>query len=189
MYCLCTVFNYIQYICQKRLANCHSLFFICFTQWNCFETDCVYCNVQYSVTTLSTLLKLICYHSIHIDQMLMLPSAVDSDQDSVSPGSLQFQNKERVYRQRLQVYQEAQQRQAQLVQKLQTKVTRNGPRDSVIVTFKKSSSYGLTYVCFTQGSSVQEEVWGTRRAGAGEDLWVWEDEIVGTSRIGVADSR
>lgn len=119
----------------------------------------------------------------------MLPSAVDSDQESVSPGSLQFQNKERVYRQRLQVYQEAQQRQAQLVQKLQTKVTRNGPRDSVIVTFKKSSSYGLTYVCFTQGSSVQEEVWGTRRAGAGEDLWVWEDEIVGTSRIGVADSR
>lgn len=54
------------------------------------------------------------------------------------------------------------------------------PRNSVIVTLKKSSSCSLTYVCFTQGSSIQEEVWGTRRAGAGEDVWFWEDEIVGT---------
>lgn len=66
--------------------------------------------------------------------MLMLPSSADSDQDSVSPGSLQLPNKERAYRQRLQVYQEAQQRQAQLVQKLQTKVSRNGPLYSVIIT-------------------------------------------------------
>ncbi|XP_032382850.1 rootletin [Etheostoma spectabile] len=53
-----------------------------------------------------------------LDQMLML----DADQDSVSPGSLQLQIKERAYRQKLRSYQEAQQRQAQLVQKLQTKV-------------------------------------------------------------------
>ena len=66
--------------------------------------------------------------------MLMLPSSADSDQDSVSPGSLQLPNKERTYRQKLQVYQEAQQRQAQLVQKLQTKVSINGPVYSVIVT-------------------------------------------------------
>ena len=52
--------------------------------------------------------------------MLMLQ---DSDQESSSPMSLQLQNKERVYSQKLQLYQEAQQRQAQLVQKLQTKVT------------------------------------------------------------------
>ncbi|XP_068447240.1 rootletin isoform X3 [Clinocottus analis] len=52
-----------------------------------------------------------------LDQMLKLQSAVDSDQDSVSPGS-----KERAYRHKLQAYQEAQQRQAELVQKLQTKV-------------------------------------------------------------------
>ncbi|XP_034438966.1 rootletin isoform X1 [Hippoglossus hippoglossus] len=54
-----------------------------------------------------------------LDQMLMLQ---DSDQESSSPRSLQLQNKERVYSQKLQLYQEAQQRQAQLVQKLQTKV-------------------------------------------------------------------
>ncbi|XP_039666146.1 rootletin-like [Perca fluviatilis] len=53
-----------------------------------------------------------------LDQMLML----DSDQDSVSPGSLQLHIKERAYRQKLRAYQEAQQRQGQLVQKLQTKV-------------------------------------------------------------------
>ncbi|TNN74186.1 Rootletin [Liparis tanakae] len=52
----------------------------------------------------------------------MLQSAVDSEQDSESTGSLQLQNKDRAYRQKLQAYQEAQQRQAQLVQKLQTKV-------------------------------------------------------------------
>lgn len=74
---------------------------------------------------MSNLLKLICYHSIQLDQMLMLQSAVDSDHESESQGSLHLQNKERAYRQKLQVYQEAQQRQAQLVQKLQTKVTRN----------------------------------------------------------------
>ncbi|XP_034736357.1 rootletin [Etheostoma cragini] len=52
------------------------------------------------------------------DQMLIM----DADQDSVSSGSLQLQIKERAYKQKLQSYQEAQQRQAQLVQKLQTKV-------------------------------------------------------------------
>lgn len=57
--------------------------------------------------------------------MLLLQSAVDSDQESVSQGSLQLHNKERAYRQKLQAYQEAQQKQAQLVQKLQTKVTGN----------------------------------------------------------------
>lgn len=54
--------------------------------------------------------------------MLMLPSSADSDLDSVPPGSQLYQIKERSYMQRLQVFQEAQQRQAQLVQKLQTKV-------------------------------------------------------------------
>lgn len=40
-----------------------------------------------------------------------------------------------------------------------------------------------SHCIFTQGSPVQEEMWGTRRAGAGEDLQVWEDEIVGTSGL------
>lgn len=84
----------------------------------------VVCNVQHTVT-LSNLLKFICYHPIQLEQMLLLQSAVDSDQDSVSQGSLKLQNKERAYRQKLQAYQEAQQKQAQLVQKLQTKVTGN----------------------------------------------------------------
>lgn len=39
------------------------------------------------------------------------------------------------------------------------------------------------YVCFIQGSAIQKEVRGSRRAGAGEDLRVWENEIVGTSRV------
>jgi len=73
--------------------------------------------------TLASVKKLICNQSIQLDQMLMLQSAVDSDQDSESTGSLQLQNKERAYRQKLQAYQEAQQRQAQLVQKLQTKAS------------------------------------------------------------------
>uniref|UniRef100_A0A3P8URD3 Ciliary rootlet coiled-coil, rootletin family member 2 n=1 Tax=Cynoglossus semilaevis TaxID=244447 RepID=A0A3P8URD3_CYNSE len=51
-----------------------------------------------------------------VDQMLTLHAA-DSDQESVF-----LQNKERAYSQRLQLYQEAQGRQAQLVEKLQTKV-------------------------------------------------------------------
>lgn len=70
--------------------------------------------------------------------MLMVPSAADSDQDSVSLGSLQSQNKERAYRQKLHVYHEAQQRQAQLVQKLQAKVTRDGPQASAIITYKEN---------------------------------------------------
>ncbi|AWP11438.1 putative rootletin-like [Scophthalmus maximus] len=57
-----------------------------------------------------------------LDQMLTLQSAADSDQEGSTLGSLQLQNKERVYHQKLQLYQEAQERQAQLVQKLQTKV-------------------------------------------------------------------
>ncbi|XP_061894589.1 rootletin isoform X2 [Entelurus aequoreus] len=55
-----------------------------------------------------------------LNQMLMLPSPADSDQDSVSPW--QPSSQERVSRQRMHVFQEAQQRQAQLVQRLQTKV-------------------------------------------------------------------
>ncbi|KAI9542517.1 hypothetical protein NQZ68_019199 [Dissostichus eleginoides] len=57
-----------------------------------------------------------------LDQMLMLRSAVDSDQDSVSADSVLIKNKERAYSQKLQAYQEAQLRQVELVQKLQIKV-------------------------------------------------------------------
>ncbi|XP_063747285.1 rootletin [Eleginops maclovinus] len=57
-----------------------------------------------------------------LDQMLMLQSAVDSDQDRGSADSLLMQNKERAYSQKLQAYQEAQLRQVELVQKLQIKV-------------------------------------------------------------------
>ncbi|XP_013866473.1 rootletin isoform X2 [Austrofundulus limnaeus] len=60
---------------------------------------------------------------IQLDQM-MSQSAVDLDQDSVPPGSMLLQNTEKDYRQKLQVFQEAQKRQAQLVLKLQTKVLR-----------------------------------------------------------------
>lgn len=63
---------------------------------------------------------------LQLDQILMLQPAVDSDQHSVSTEAMQPQNKERAYRQKLLAYQEAQQRQVQLVQKLQTKVARNG---------------------------------------------------------------
>lgn len=70
--------------------------------------------------------ELICRSSVQLDQMLMLPSSADSDLDSVPPGSQLYQIKERAYMQRLQVFQEAQQRQAQLVQKLQTKVRTSG---------------------------------------------------------------
>lgn len=63
---------------------------------------------------------------LQLDQILMLQPAVDSDQYSVSTEAMQPQNKERAYRQKLLAYQEAQQRQVQLVQKLQTKVARNG---------------------------------------------------------------
>ncbi|XP_061744407.1 rootletin [Nerophis ophidion] len=55
-----------------------------------------------------------------LNQMLMLPSPTDSDQVSVSPW--QPPSQESVSRQRLHVFQEAQLRQAQLVQRLQTKV-------------------------------------------------------------------
>ncbi|XP_034091518.1 rootletin isoform X3 [Gymnodraco acuticeps] len=57
-----------------------------------------------------------------LDQMLMLRSAMDSDQDSVSADSVLIKNKERAYSQKLQAYQEAQLRQVELVQKLQIKV-------------------------------------------------------------------
>lgn len=97
--------------------------------------------------------------------MLTLQSAVDSDQDSVSPRSLQLQNRERAYRQNLQAYEEAQQKQAQLVEKLQTKVSR------AEVTRKRLVCFMLPF-CVTSGSSVQEEVWGAGRAGAGENLRV-----------------
>lgn len=64
-----------------------------------------------------------CHCSSQLDQMLMLRSALDSDQDSVSADSVLIQNKERAYSQKLQAYQEAQLRQVELVQKLQIKVT------------------------------------------------------------------
>ncbi|KAM9831297.1 uncharacterized protein crocc2 [Neosynchiropus ocellatus] len=57
-----------------------------------------------------------------LDQMLMVQPVSDSDLDSVSLRLLQAQSQERIIRQRLQVYQDAQLRQAQIVQKLQTKV-------------------------------------------------------------------
>lgn len=82
---------------------------------------------------------LVCYPCIQLDCMLMVPSAADSDQGSVSLGSLQSQNKERAYRQKLQVYHEAQQRQAQLVQKLQAKVRDgDGPQDSAIIPYEEN---------------------------------------------------
>ncbi|KAK5930141.1 hypothetical protein CgunFtcFv8_026404 [Champsocephalus gunnari] len=56
------------------------------------------------------------------DQMLMLRSALDSDQDRVSADSVLIKNKERADSQKLQAYQEAQLRQVELVQKLQIKV-------------------------------------------------------------------
>ncbi|XP_072771225.1 uncharacterized protein crocc2 [Nerophis lumbriciformis] len=61
-----------------------------------------------------------CSFTEKLNQMLMLPSPADSDQDSVSPW--QPSSQESVFRQRIHVFQEAQQRQAQLVQRLQTKV-------------------------------------------------------------------
>lgn len=57
--------------------------------------------------------------------MLTLQSTSDSDQDSESAEVLQLPSNERVSRQQLQVYQEAQQRQAHIVQKLQFKVPTN----------------------------------------------------------------
>nr|XP_061790393.1 rootletin-like [Nerophis lumbriciformis] len=59
-----------------------------------------------------------CSFTVKLEQML--PSPADSDSDSVSPWQLEVQ--EQGYRRRLLLFQEAQQKQAQLVQKLQTKV-------------------------------------------------------------------
>ncbi|XP_061636081.1 rootletin isoform X2 [Phyllopteryx taeniolatus] len=55
-----------------------------------------------------------------LDQMLTMPSPAGSDRDSVSPWQQAVQ--ERGYRRKLLLFQEAQQKQAQLVQRLQTKV-------------------------------------------------------------------
>lgn len=92
--------------------------------------------------------------------MLMLPSSAESDLDSVRPGSQQYHIKERAYMQRLQVFQEAQQRQAQLVQKLQTKVRTL----EMCQDFMKScnlASMTVFFLCFILllGPAVQEEVW------------------------------
>ncbi|KAG9341572.1 hypothetical protein JZ751_019085, partial [Albula glossodonta] len=56
-----------------------------------------------------------------LERMLLLQSQ-DSDRDSVSSEHRRMQEEERSYRHKLQAFQEGQQRQAQLVQKLQTKV-------------------------------------------------------------------
>ncbi|XP_049578492.1 rootletin isoform X2 [Syngnathus scovelli] len=55
-----------------------------------------------------------------LDQMLSVPSPAESDRDSPSPWQQAVQ--EREYKRRLLLFQEAQQKQAQLVQRLQTKV-------------------------------------------------------------------
>lgn len=109
----------------------------------------------------------------------MVQSTVDSEQDSVSSDHLQRQSKENLYRQKLQAYQEGQQRQAQLVQKLQTKVTGNWFTPQKSLNWKFLRFNHTTNVCLMPGSSVQEEVWRSRRTGAGEDLRVWEAEIAG----------
>lgn len=75
-----------------------------------------------------TLLRLIC--TTQLDQILMLQAAVD--QHSVSTEAVHLQNKERAYRQKLLAYQEAQQRQVQLVHNLQTKVATGGSHTSDI---------------------------------------------------------
>lgn len=67
---------------------------------------------------------------------------MDSDQDSVS-GSMQLQNMKIVYSKKLQVFQEAQKRQAQLVQKLQTKVTKT---DLSILTLYPAKTIWLFHI-------------------------------------------
>ncbi|XP_061680966.1 rootletin isoform X3 [Syngnathoides biaculeatus] len=58
-----------------------------------------------------------CGFTEKLDQRLTTPSPADSDRDAVSPWQ-----QERAYRRRLLLFQEAQQKQAQLVQRLQNKV-------------------------------------------------------------------
>lgn len=128
--------------------------------------------------------KLICRSSVQLDQMLMLPSSADSDLDSVPPGSQLYQIKERAYMQRLQVFQEAQQRQAQLVQKLQTKVRTSGLCQDVM---KSCDLASLAVFCFfsvlPQGPAVQEEVWRVGGTSPREDLQGREDATDGRSSL------
>lgn len=94
------------------------------------DIEAMYCNLKFSV-----IFSTCC--CCQLDQMLILQSSLDSDQDCVSPGSLQTQqNKDRAYRQQLQVFQEAQQRQAQLVLKLQNKVIMSKQHNSEISASK-----------------------------------------------------
>ncbi|XP_053708808.1 rootletin isoform X2 [Synchiropus splendidus] len=78
-----------------------------------------------------------------LDEMLMVQPVSDSDPDSVSLRLLQAQSQERIMRQRLQVYQDAQQRQAQIVQKLQTKLLQYKQRCEALEgqVLVKSSEY------------------------------------------------
>lgn len=113
--------------------------------------------------------KLICHSSVQLDQMLMLPSSADSDLDSVPPGSQLYQIKEKAYMQRLQVFQEAQQRQAQLVQKLQTKVRTSGLCQDVM---KSCDLASLAVFCFFFRSSTRS--CSTRRGVAS-----WRNKSLG----------
>lgn len=106
---------------------------------------------------------------------------MDSDQDSVPSGSMQLQNMKIVYSKKLQVFQEAQRRQAQLVQKLQTKVSKTDLSVFWHFTLQKLSDY-CTLFYYILGSSVQKEVWRLRGARAGENFRVWKNEIVGVCR-------
>lgn len=105
--------------------------------------------------------------------------AADSDQESVF-----LQNKERAYSQRLQLYQEAQGRQAQLVEKLQTKVS----NDKVNGYEKKKKKRRITFWirCSSSptspGSTVQKEMWRAGGAGSGENVRFREDATVGMFR-------
>lgn len=69
------------------------------------------------------------------------------------------------YKRKLTAYQEGQQRQAQLVQKLQAKVQHTG---STALTAPVFSRTELTCVCVSAGPPVQEEVCGSRADAAGE---------------------
>lgn len=109
-----------------------------------------------------------------LEQALRFDTA-DGDCDAAEPRSLaqqtldlrrRLEEEQAAYKRKLTAYQEGQQRQAQLVQKLQAKVrlfySPLYPRQRLTL----SSLVG------TAGASVQEAVWGFRADPAGEDLRV-----------------
>ncbi|CAG06853.1 unnamed protein product, partial [Tetraodon nigroviridis] len=112
--------------------------------------------------------------SERLEQALRFDTA-DGDCDAAEPRSLaqqtldlrrRLEEEQAAYKRKLTAYQEGQQRQAQLVQKLQAKVrlfySPLYPRQRLTL----SSLVG------TAGASVQEAVWGFRADPAGEDLRV-----------------